>query len=327
MSIVRDYSALQGRPPRAKRRERAERGTPRALVVAMIAITAVPPAAMLTAFALDAPDWVVVFVLFASFYLVIVLVSVAGRRAVHRNDPIVEDAALAAFARANGLAYTMVNPLPRYPGVLFARPRRTANVVDRIHTTSGRYVEIGNLDFSDDVGEDSWGFVAIHLDQRLPHLVLSAERASRRLPVDVADTQQLRLEGDFSDHFTLYAPAEFQRDALYVFAPDLMVLFIDELDDLHAEIVDDWFFVYSSTDFRGADAALMERLFLIIGLVGAKMQRQTRSYTGVVDRSRRARRGASRLRVTAPEGLPQLGWIPMIGLFAAFALLVTRLAP
>lgn len=38
----------------------------------------------------------------------------------------------------------------------------------------------------------------------------------------------LSLEGDFDRYFTLYCPGDYERDALYVFTPDLLALLIDE---------------------------------------------------------------------------------------------------
>ncbi|GAA1220365.1 hypothetical protein GCM10009655_19930 [Rhodoglobus aureus] len=37
------------------------------------------------------------------------------------------------------------------------------------------------------------------------------------LPKSFARDQVLKLEGDFNEHFTLYSPRHYERDALYVF--------------------------------------------------------------------------------------------------------------
>jgi hypothetical protein len=326
VNIIRDYSALEGRvaPPA---NELASGPSRLRATVPAIFVSLVPPVAVLSALQVGATEVIVLFVLLAACYFVIAVSALTARRPQRHSAAFVEDAALARFAHANDLEYTAVNPLPRYPGVLFALPRHGANVVDRLRTRAGRYIEIGNLDFSDINGqEDSWGFIAIHLDQRLPHLVLAADRASRQLPFDLVEAQRLRLEGDFDRHFTLFAPSSFERDALYIFAPDLMVLFIDEIDDMHAEIIDDWFFVYSSTDFRGADALRMQQLFRIVDVVGAKMQRQSRQYTGVANRPRRSDRGANVLRWRKPDPQRSTSYLPFVGIAIALALVWTQFA-
>jgi hypothetical protein len=88
----------------------------------------------------------------------------------------------------------------------------------------------------------------------------------------------LSLEGDFDRYFTLFCPKQYERDALYVFTPDLMALCIDEVAPFDVEIVDDWMFVYSPRAFRMDDPALLDRLFRIIDVVGSKALRQTSRY-------------------------------------------------
>ena len=105
----------------------------------------------------------------------------------------------------------------------------------------GRRLEIGNYRYTvRGEKQDSvfgWGYVAIGLDRRLPHLLLDAKANDRsvfgirtsNLPVDLARDQRLPLGGEFDDKFTLYAPSDYGRDAFLIFAPDLMALFIDRL--------------------------------------------------------------------------------------------------
>ena len=117
----------------------------------------------------------------------------------------------------------------------------------------------------------------------------------QNLPATFDKSQILSLEGDFDKYFTLYCPKEYERDALYVFTPDLMALLIDEAAPFDVEIVDDWMFVYSNVAFRTGDANLYARLFRIIDTVGAKALTQTDRY---VD----ARVGDFSANVVAPQG-------------------------
>lgn len=101
---------------------------------------------------------------------------------------------------------------------------------------------------------------------------------STNLPTYFTNDQVLSLEGDFDQYFTLYCPRQYERDALYVFTPDLMALLIDEAAPFDVEIVDEWMFVYSSKPFDPLSRLTYERLFRIADTVGAKTLRQTKRY-------------------------------------------------
>ena len=117
----------------------------------------------------------------------------------------------------------------------------------------------------------------------LPHMVLDATAnnglfGTSTLPISFDRAQVLSLEGDFDRYFTLYCPRDYERDALYVFTPDLLALLIDESRHFDVEIVDDWMFVYSATRFDMTDPGTLRRLFRIVDTVGAKTLRQTARY-------------------------------------------------
>ena len=211
---------------------------------------------------------------------------------------------LPAFAAANGLLYSDTTPQPSYPGSIFTLD----NTVDRhsrehIRSTQGRFYDFGEFVALIDMRSSTpitrrWGFIAISLDRRLPHMMLRSKldgRHSTALPDDLRDQQTLSLEGDFDAWFTLHAPEQYQRDALYLFTPDLMALFIDEAAPFDAEIVDEWLFIYSNAPFTALGAEVYERVFRIIELVGAKAVKQSTNYADerVGDRS---------MNVIAPPG-------------------------
>jgi hypothetical protein len=191
---------------------------------------------------------------------------------------------LPRFAADNGWHFSASDPEPTYPGSLFAYgSRRTA--VDHIRSTTGRYFDFGEFRYVISGGESdlikSWGFVAIHLGRPLPHIVVEATLPGFpgwKLPFPFNRSQVLSLEGDFDQHFTLFCPAGYERDALYIFAPDLMSLLVDSTGGSHVEIIDGWFFVYVPKSFVGYSAEDYQRLLSIIELVGAKALRQTGNY-------------------------------------------------
>lgn len=190
------------------------------------------------------------------------------------------------FARANGFAFSPQSPGPNYPGSIF-EVGTSRRVLNELRSLDGRQVHLGNYEYVTGSGKNrtthNWGFLAMRLDRRLPHMMLDARSNNglfgmSNLPGAFARDQRLSLEGDFDRYFTLYAPKQYERDALYVFTPDLMALLIDEAAPFDVEIVDDWLFVYSPKPFRVADPAVYQRLLRIVDTVGAKTLRQSDRY-------------------------------------------------
>ncbi len=196
---------------------------------------------------------------------------------------------LVGFASANDLRYGH-DETPLHPGVIFSTGGDRV-VERRLTTTVGRRLEIGNYRYSirhDDDREPTvyrWGYVAITLDRRLPHLLLDAKANNRstfgiktsNLPVDLAPDQRLSLGGEFDDRFTLYAPSNYGRDAFGIFTPDLMALFIDRLGTYDVEIVDDTLFVYGSR-FDLLAPQTYEWLQEVVATVVARTVRRTERY-------------------------------------------------
>lgn len=206
------------------------------------------------------------------------------------------------FARANGMLFSPMDPNPSYPGAIF-QIGDTRQAVDHLRSTEGRFFDFGNFRYTTGSGKNrsthTWGFLAFHLDRKLPNMVLDSKSNNgffgSNLPATFDKDQILSLEGDFDTYFSLYCPKEYERDALYVFTPDLMALLIDEAAPFDVEIIDDWMFVYSSAAFQTGDGGLYARLFRIMDTVGSKTLTQTDRY---VDE----RVGDFAANVVAPQG-------------------------
>jgi hypothetical protein len=214
------------------------------------------------------------------------------------------------FAAANGLVFAPRSGAPAYPGAIFSQGR-DRHVTEHLRTRDSRFLDLGTFRYETGSGKNrrqhARGFLAMHLDRRLPHMVLDARAndglfGATSLPAVFDRSQRLSLEGDFDRHFTLYCPREYERDALYVLTPDLMALLIDEAGAFDLEIVDDWLFAYSTREFDLTDATLVRRLFRIVDTVGAKTLDRIERYAddragsaaGVVaPPGRRLRRGFS----------------------------------
>ena len=237
---------------------------------------------------------------------------------------------LSRFAADNGMLFSASSPNPQYPGMIFhyGSSRRTVN---HLRSASDRFLDIGNFQFTTSDGKNTTthhrGFMALHLDRRLPHMVLDA-KANGSLGFATFDRSQvLSLEGDFNSFFTLYCPQQYERDALYVFTPDLMALLIDNAAPFDVEIVDNWMFVYSNGAFPSLHPGLYERLFRIVDTVGAKTLSQTERYVDervgsfadnvVAPPGQRLRRGFPRGAVIALIVVGVFCVLPVVGIFIA----------
>ncbi|GAA1949684.1 hypothetical protein [Microbacterium aquimaris] len=184
---------------------------------------------------------------------------------------------LDAFARANHLRYLPRISSPPLPGMIFGRGsgRRATDV---LRGDRPRFVEFGNYRYSTGSGRNRsthrWGYVAVKLDVPLPHIVLDATSNNglfgSNLPMSYRKEQHLSLEGDFDRYFSLFCPAGYEADALYLFTPDIMARFIDNAAALDVEIVDDWLFFYAKRQFVTLDPATWAWLF---GAVGAMLDK------------------------------------------------------
>lgn len=193
------------------------------------------------------------------------------------------DYRLAGFAAANGMAYEPQPIDPSLPGLIFHHgDGRLAT--QRVRGTQPRFVEFGNHRYSTGSGKHRtvhrWGYIAIHLDTPLPHIVLDAKGNDAlfgsNLPASFDRHQRLSLEGDFDAFFTLYCPEGYEPDALYLFTPDIMVRFMAAASQLDAEIVDDWLFLYGPGEFSTANPDMWAWLFSVVSALIDKIQRWER---------------------------------------------------
>jgi hypothetical protein len=217
-------------------------------------------------------------VVVAGIAAVIVVVLVRGRR---RNDE--RAFRLDRFARANAMAYVPHVATPPLPGMIFSigSSRRAS---DLVRGERPRFVEFGNYRYVTGSGKNrtthAWGYAAVKLDVPLPHIVLDATSNNSlfgsNLPATFDKDQRLSLEGDFDRFFSLYCPAGYERDALYLFTPDIMARFIDNAAALDVEIVDDWLFLYAKRDFTTLDPATWAWLFSVVGALLDKLAQWAR---------------------------------------------------
>ncbi|UYO97121.1 hypothetical protein OED01_16200 [Microbacterium sp. M28] len=189
---------------------------------------------------------------------------------------------LSRFAAANNMTYEDRVDNPALPGMIFQHGNgRRSTMLVRGH--SPRFVEFGNYQYTVKHGKSSttyrWGYVAVKLDVPLPNIVLDAvgnNGFGSNLPSSFDKDQHLSLEGDFDRYFTLYCPEGYERDALYLFTPDIMARFIDNAAELDVEIVDDWLFLYSKRQASTLDPATWAWLFGAVGALITKFDQWAR---------------------------------------------------
>lgn len=115
----------------------------------------------------------------------------------------------------------------------------------------------------------------------LPNIVLDATSndglfGASNLPSRFDRDQRLSLEGDFDRYFSLYCPVGYERDALYLFTPDIMARFIDNAAAVDVEIVDDWLFLYARRPFATLDPATWAWLFSVVAALLDKFDQWAR---------------------------------------------------
>lgn len=237
-------------------------------------------------------------------------------------------------AWANGLEYADREPLARFAGTALQRPgRQQASDVLR----SDRFLlddDAPPVDFAIATFAASPGLLSrraglaeIRLEREVPHIVLENRRARilRRSGDRYRGRQRLRLEGDFDRTFALYCPAGYERDALYIFTPDLMALLLDLADDCEVELVGDRLVLYSGRPWRLWKAEHFARVVSLVDAVGLKVARQTERYRDERSSAADAVAPAGRRLHVRPSGGALLSVAFPVAL-AAFGL-VTLLAP
>ncbi len=200
------------------------------------------------------------------------------------------------FAKKNNINYQSENHNVTYEGNIFNRGenRYSYDILDLVNSEN-RSIEVANYQYDirtesrDSDGKTSTstttyrqGYILINLDHKLPHIILDSKKnGSGSIGnglLSISQSQRLELEGDFNDYFDLYVPNGYERDALYIFTPDVMAVFVDETCNFDAEIIDDKLFIYSRVPLNLIDQSILEKLFKLIDLVSKKTINQADNY-------------------------------------------------
>lgn len=193
--------------------------------------------------------------------------------------------ALTQFAATNGLTFEQ-NVAPDQAGFMFHHGSDRLIESRLIIPTDGHPVEIGNYQYETGSGKSrtthDLGYMRLKLPRRVPHMVLDAKAnnfmAFSNLPAVFDKRQVLELEGDFNKYFTLYVPKQYERDALYVFTPDVMLILVELAGNYDVELVDDELYVYSSVPFQLVQPAVLQGLLTLASRLSPEFTSQTDRY-------------------------------------------------
>lgn len=147
--------------------------------------------------------------------------------------------------------------------------------------------EIGNYHYTTGSGkhrkDHHWGYARIQLYRNMPHMILDAKHNNMfsrfsNLPELLATDQILSLEGNFDSYFTLYAPKQYERDALYIFTPDVMAKLIDLGKEYDIEIIDNYIYLYRAIPLRLNSAQTWLTILDVTNALGAEIRDQSKQY-------------------------------------------------
>ncbi|MCS5716279.1 hypothetical protein NVV95_17160 [Herbiconiux sp. CPCC 205716] len=188
---------------------------------------------------------------------------------------------LMGFAAANGLSYSP-GPTSAAPGAPL-RLRGALNLYRVLRSPDARGVEFANYELLNSTMSNTspqfGGYCALRLPVALPNILLRSLDGPRRplhTSAALPDSQVLSLEGDFDRYFRLYCPEGYERDALYLFTPDVMGRLVDHLRGLDVEIVDDWLYLISARDLVTDSAERWQALAAAVDALDDRIDRWAR---------------------------------------------------
>lgn len=184
-------------------------------------------------------------------------------------------------------------------------------------------MKIGQLSTRDnDDTNRLWFFVTRKLPRSVPHLILDAKSNNflgtlRSIPHDI-NGGRLSLEGDFDKHFSLFTPKGYERDALYIFTPDVMHLLIEHGRYFDVEIIDDTIIFFSPRNKFGLSGEAISDAIKASSRIEAKLSRQAGRY--IDDRKEQSHHKP--VRISEPELLTRFEKIKLIAVLVPVGLIL-----
>lgn len=192
---------------------------------------------------------------------------------------------LKRFADANGLTFKYDSLPESHQGCLF-EAGHSRLIQELLVFNNG--TEVGNYQYVTGSGKSrqvhNWTFIRIKLERTLPHMVLDAKsnnflKKFTNLPIWFDRSQTLSLEGDFNNYFTLYAPKQYERDALYIFTPDVMSAIVDNGSHYDMEVVDKDIYLYKNRHFDFSSKESWDSILSITNAISSELLDQSKHYS------------------------------------------------
>lgn len=189
-----------------------------------------------------------------------------------------------AFAQANGFLFTKGQKEPGFPGVIFSigDTRRASSMIEGNY--NNREFKVFNYSYMQGSGKNrseyDKGVIMVKLPRKLPNVIFDSKSNNfmgiSNLGATFSRSQKFTLEGDFNNHFDVYAPQNYGVDVLYFMTPELMALLVDEAGNYDIEVVDDNLFFYAPEfDFKTKQ---LDSIFKIIQTIGGEFSENTELY-------------------------------------------------
>ena len=194
---------------------------------------------------------------------------------------------LVRFAEANGMTYL---PGPMSDGH-FGSARRYFDLTRVMRPAAAPGVEFGNHEIVTAGRREGaprfGGYAMIRLAHEMPNIRVIARRGVMRRALTMMSRpereQRLSLEGDFDRHYALYCPAGGERDALYLFTPDILAVLIDRVRGLDVEVVGDRLLLTSFDDVVTRDPERWRDVIEATTALVAKVDRWERWRTDALE--------------------------------------------
>lgn len=193
-------------------------------------------------------------------------------------------AKLYKFAKNNNIVLKISISNHGLNGVIFNQGSNR-NVAEAFKFSNGS--EIGNYQYTTGSGKNKttqeWGYVLVPLVRNLPNMILDAKSNNlmgrlSNLPIALSKNAKLQLEGNFNNYFDLYVPEEYERDALYLFTPDVMAVLVDSGAAYDIEVIDNSLMIYRNLRFNLASEQELKQVFSIVNLIAGEIRDQSHSY-------------------------------------------------
>jgi hypothetical protein len=206
---------------------------------------------------------------------------------------------LREFAIANGFNFEKTGIVNEAYGTIFRIYGYSPTVSDVIEASyQDQNVRLFLYDLTESAGKSSVTYqstvMEIALDGKLPPLLLISKQHAkqafwaRKLEEDFGTHNKISLEGDFDDHFTLYAPAGIEVEALEIFNPRTMELMMHASEGFSVEFAANYVYIYDGQPVASEVEltklfGLANQLINQINPISSRLQNDTKLETAATD--------------------------------------------